>query len=314
MTLVVLGLDALDAAQVDYFDIGEFKLNTFGNLETFAHQNPIPHTGEVWPSVATGLQPTDHGITHGGESKWDNVVVEYASRLMGPYLSMETRADLGRIIRRLTGADWEINETDDPTFFDGEGRHVHNWPGTINGNEVRKVWRHINHTVEKGSPQEDFDRKLCATEAEKFAWVEEILNFNTVLVGTHVHLLDASGHAYASNEEHYRFFYEKAADYVRSIREAMDDNDEMLILSDHGINTEWLENDTAHIDSVSDVGHHSFRAYSASTLDSRPKDVLEVKEWVEEHIAPHQREYDRRRERTELDMPEDTLRELGYID
>jgi predicted AlkP superfamily pyrophosphatase or phosphodiesterase len=307
MTLVVLGIDALDAAQVEHFDIDAFKLNTHGEMGTFAHQNPIPHTGEVWPSVATGLHPSEHGITHGGESKWDNVLIEYASRAVGPYISMHRRADLGRWIRRLTGADWEINETNDPTFFDGEGRHVHNWPGTINGNEVRKIWRHINHTVEKGDPQEDFDRELCATEAEKFGWVREMLSFDTVVVGSHIHLLDASGHAYGKNEEHYRWFYEKAASYVEEIRDTMDENDELLILSDHGMNTTWLENDY-------EICHHSFRAYSASTLDSRPKDVFDVKEWVEEHVGSHQREYDRQREDTDLDMPEDTLRELGYID
>lgn len=314
MTLVVLGIDALDAAQVEYFDIDTFRLATHGEMETFAHQNPIPHTGEVWPSVATGLHPSEHGITHGGESKWDNIVVEYASRIAGPYLSMGTRADLGRLIRRFTGADWEINETSEGTFFDGEGRHVHNWPGTINGNEVRTVWRHINHTVDEGSPQEDFDRELSANEAQKFAWVEEMLNYESVIVGTHIHLLDASGHAYARNEDHYRQFYEKAAAYVERIRAAMAEDDDLLILSDHGINTEWLENDTEHIESMPDAGHHSFRAFSSSTLDTRPTSVFDVPEWVEQNIGPHQEAYDRQKEETELEMPEETLRDLGYIE
>ena len=307
MTLIILGLDALDAAQVKHYDIDGFQLNSYGEMETFAHQNPIPHTGEVWPSVATGLHPSEHGITHGGESKWDNVLVEYASRVVGPYISMHRRADLGRLIRRFTGADWEINETNEPTFFDGEGRHVHNWPGTVNGNIVRRIWRHINHTVEKGSPQQDFDRDLCGEEAQKFAWVEELLNFNTVLVATHIHLLDASGHAYGRNKDHYRSFYQKAADYIHKIKKKMDDDDELLLLSDHGMNCEWLENDY-------EICHHSFRAYSASTLDSRPESVFEVKEWVEDHIGTHERKYGRRKEETDLDMPEDTLRELGYIE
>lgn len=308
MTLVVLGIDALDAAQVEHFDSEEFRLTVHGEMETFAHQNPIPHTGEVWPSVATGLHPSDHGITHGGESEWDNPVVELASRVAGPFVSMHTRAKIGRVIRAATGADWEIAETDEPTFFDGEGRYCHNWPGTIDGNVVREVWRHINHTNDTGAPQEEFDKKLLATGASKFGWVREMLDHNAVLVGSHVHVIDASGHAYGKNEEHYRTFYERVEQYVREVRDAMGEEDEMLILSDHGLNCTWLpENDH-------EIAHHSFRAYSASTTDDRPESVFDVKDWVESNIGKHERMYQERKSETDLDMPEDTLRELGYIE
>lgn len=304
MTLVILGLDALDAAQVEHYDIDAFRLRTHGEMETVAHQNPIPHTGEVWPTIATGLHPSEHGITHGGESQWDNPVIEVISRLVGPYISMHTRADLGRIVRTVTGADWEIAETDADTMFDGDGRHVHNWPGTVNGNVVREVWRHINHTVEKGTPQEEFDRLLWGTAAQKFAWVREMLSHDAVLVASHVHVLDASGHAYGTNEEHYRVFYEKAARYVGDVRAAMDDDDDLLLLSDHGMNTAWLPVDT-------EVRHHSWRAFSASTLDSRPASVFDVKDWVEAAIESHRRPA--ARAETDLDLPEAQLRDLGYI-
>ena len=307
MTLVILGLDALDAAQVEHFDVDEFRLNTYGEMETFAHQNPIPHTGEVWPSVATGLHPDEHGITYGGESEWDSPIVEYASRFVAPYLSMPLRAKLGRLVQGATGADWQIHETDSPTIFDGDGRYVHNWPGVHRSEELQRVWDQIEKTVEGSLPEEAFDRELCANEVQKFAWVKESLNFNTVLIATHIHLLDAAGHAYGRNENHYRFYYEKTADHIREIRNKMDDDDELLILSDHGMNTGWLPNDH-------EICHHSFRAFSASTLDSHPESVFEVRDWVKEHVGPHERRYDRRRERTDLEMPEETLRDLGYID
>lgn len=306
MTLVVLGLDALDSTQVEYFGMEEYMLNTHGKMETFAYQNPIPHTGEVWPSVATGLHPRDHGITHGGESKWDTWWAEYASLAVGKFIPMKKRAKLGRIIRQYTSADWEINEADDPTFFDGEARYCHNWPGTINGNEVRKVWRHINHTVNKGEVQEDFDKRLLGTGASKFAWIEEMLNHNCVLVGSHIHVLDASGHAYGTNEDHYRGFYKWSSEWIRRVKDTMDEDDEMLILSDHGMNTSWLPIDE-------ELCHHSWRAYSASTTGDRPETVFGVKDWVENNIRKHERKYRQQKEETELNMPEETLRDLGYI-
>lgn len=307
MTLIVLGLDAVDAAQVDHFGMDEYMLNDYGEMETFAHQNPIPHTGEVWPSVATGLQPQEHGITHGGESKWDNVIIEKASQLVGPYISMHKRADIGRVIRSVTSADWEIAETDEPTFFDGEGRYCHNWPGTINGNEVRKVWRHIEHTNDQSEPEEEFDKQLLATAASKFGWVLEMMKHDAVLIGTHIHAIDASGHAYASNEEHYRQFYEEIGKYVSEIRNQLGETDELLLTSDHGMNCKWLpENDYK-------LHNHSFRAWSATTLDDRPTSVFEVKSWIESKIQKHEKEYQRSTE-TNLELPEDQLRELGYIE
>lgn len=306
MTLVILAIDALDAAQVEHFDIEGYKLETHGGMETYAHQNPVPHTGEVWPTVATGLGPEDHGITHGGESEWDRRWVEYLSRIAGPLVPMQTRATFGQIIQRATGADWNLNETDEETIFDGEGRYVHNWPGVHRGEELTRVWRHINHTTQGGSPMSEYDGRLLATGASKFGWVEEFVHHNAVLIGTHVHVLDAAGHAYANNEDHYRWFYERVAKFVSRVRAEMDPDDELLILSDHGINVEWLEIDT-------ELYNHSWRAYSTSTLDTRPRSVFDVKEWVDDNIGPHERKFRRNEQDNAVEMPEQTLEDLGYI-
>lgn len=307
MTLVVLAIDALDAAQVEHFDIEEYKLKTRGEMETFAHQNPVPHTGEVWPTVATGLGPEDHGITHGGESEWDRRWVEYLSRAAGPFVPMKTRAKVGRLIQRATGADWGLNETDERTIFDDEGRYVHNWPGVHRGEELQRVWRDIEHATEKGMAERQYDLRLLSSCASKLAWVREAVQHKPILVGTHVHALDASGHNYGNNEEVYRRFYNRVAELVAEIKEDMDGDDDMLILSDHGINTSWLEIDT-------ELFNHSWRAYSASTLSSRPKSVFEVKSWIEEHIGPHERAYRQSSEGDEeVEMPEETLRDLGYL-
>jgi hypothetical protein len=70
--------------------------------------------------------------------------------------------------------------------------------------------------------------------------------------------------------------YEWTDDWVGDILDTMDDDDEMLILSDHGIVTPWSEEDDA------EYGEHSWRAFSSSTTGDRPRDIYDVKQWVEE--------------------------------
>lgn len=301
MTLVVLGLDALDAALVEYFDCEHLQLETHGELASVAHNRTYPFTLQVWPTIATGLHPTEHGNDTGGESQWDNPVVDVASSLLAPHLSTTTRATLGSVIERLTGSAWSIGEIDADTVFDGPDRYVHNWPGVCESHWIERIWREIDYTVDAGLPQEDFDRRIWGLAAQQFGWVAEMLRHDAALVASHVHVLDPAGHAYATNEAHYRAFYEEVDRRVGTIRDRMGEGDDLLVLSDHGIQVEWLGDD--------DVSEHSWRAFSASTLDTRPEDVHDVRSWIEAELPRHEREFDR----TDLDLPEETLRDLGYI-
>jgi hypothetical protein len=94
----------------------------------------------------------------------------------------------------------------------------------------------------------------------------------------------------------------KLDERVGDILDAMGNDDEMLILSDHGMVTQWSEEDGA------EYGEHSWRAFSSSTTGDRPKDIYDVKQWVEETV--NRSEYETGEE---VDIPEEQLRELGYI-
>lgn len=306
MTLVVLGLDALDAALVEDFDIDTYRLSTHGRMESVAYMfDDRPHTGEVWPTVATGLHPRDHGITGGGESTWSNPLIELGSRLIEPLdLPMRTRNRLGDIAERTTGASWELSTVTDPTFFDAPGRVVHNWPGVHRNSELHRIWDVIEEGVRSGEdnmPRETYERKVKGIAAEQFGWIREMLNHDLSLAASHIHVLDAFGHAFSDDRENMRRSYEWCRDRVEEILDAMDDDDEMLILSDHGMETTWTEGQN-------EPGTHSWRAFSASTLDTRPEDVHDVKAWVEAHVE------DVAAGTSELDLPEEQLRQLGYIE
>jgi len=306
MAIVILGLDALDAALVDDFDLSAYQLDTSGQMESVAYMfDDRPHTGEVWPTIATGLHPREHGITGGTESRWSNPLVELGSRIIDPLnLEMSTRNRLGDIVERFTGASWELAMVSEPTMFDGPDRVVHNWPGVYRNEELRRVWDIIENSIRSadgGMPREVFERKVKGIAAEQFGWVREMLNHEVSLVATHVHVLDAFGHAYAEDRENLRSAYEWCGDHVTAIHEAMGEDDELVILSDHGMETSWTDGENA-------PGAHSWRAFSGTTFDSRPTDVHDVKDWVEARVQSVDATS------SDLDLPEEELRQLGYID
>lgn len=302
MTVVVLAIDALDAGLVDYFDLNNIELKSNDQMETFSHMQDEPYTPEVWASVATGLHPEEHGVTDEGISSWDNSLVNFASRFTGK-LPLGLRIKLGAIARDTTGAEYAVGETDADSIFDDEGRVVHNWPGVVNGDELASVW-HIMFD-ETDHTDADFERKMYGKATGKFAWAKEMLRHNVTLAGVHIHILDALGHAYADDEEKLREAYEWTDDWVSEIWDALGEDDELVILSDHGMVTTFY---TAEGDRGQDPSIHSWRAYAASTFDDVPDNVFDVRDWLEPKTDTYNDDSE------ELKLPEDQLRQLGYIE
>jgi predicted AlkP superfamily pyrophosphatase or phosphodiesterase len=300
MTLVVLGIDALEPELVDRWDLEYIPLDGYGEMETYAYTKDRPLTPEVWPTIATGLGPEEHGVTKQNTSEWDNPIVDFASKFTW-FLSFRARGALGDIATKVTGADHTIPETEAEGIFTGRDRVVHNWPGVTNSDWLRKVWATAN-PGENDTTEDEFDRSVYAIAVQQFAWAEEMLTHPATLIGVHVHLLDMGGHIYSNDEDRLREMYQWTDEWVERILSAMDEDDEMLILSDHGIVTPWSEEDGTR------YGEHSWRAFSSSTTGDRPADVYDVPEWVEDQIS--ELEYN---SGTEVDIPEEQLKDLGYI-
>lgn len=299
MTLVVLALDALDAALVEDFDIDALRLETAGKMETVAHMRDEPYTPEAWATIATGEHPKNHGVS-GGTSAWDNPIADFLSNFTGG-LSMSMRAKLGNIVEGTTGANYTIAEVDIPHMFEGSDRVVHNWPGVANGAELKRAW---DLMWREGQTDAEFQRDILGLAAEQFGWAREMLNHDVAVAGVHIHLLDAAGHAYCDDRDRLQRVYERAAEFVEQIQAELGDDDDILILSDHGIVVEWYSDDD---DRGESPGSHSWRAFASSTRDSVPQTAFEVSEWVDQNAKEIQNNS------SELEIDEEQLRDLGYI-
>lgn len=299
MTLLVLGLDALDEGLVEEFGFDGLCLNSSTRMETVAHVRDEPYTPEAWATAATGLHPVEHGVST-GTSTWDNPLVDALANYAG-HLSMSTRSRLGNLITRATGAEYTIREVDVPTMFDGDGRVVHNWPGVARGRELKRAW---NLMWREGQTEAEFERDILGLAAEQFGWAREMLNHEVAVAGVHVHLLDATGHAYCTEREKLEAIYRRTAEFVVEIRDALNDDDDLLILSDHGMVVDFY----ADVDDRDrPPGAHSWRAFASSTAETVPETIFDVRGWVDDHASAILT--GRRR----LDIDEERLRDLGYI-
>lgn len=299
MTLVLLALDALDAELVEYFDLDNYRLDNHREIETFANMNQRPYTLEVWPTVATGLAPEEHGVTLGKTSQWENPLLELGSRVTG-HLSERTRTRLGRLAERTVDAESSHGQTDAPTIFDGDSNVVHNWPGVTDGSELQHVWDLMVQASQGEISREVFDREILATASEQFGWAREMLRHEVGVAGVHVHVLDAAGHSYGESEEDLRRVYERVAGFVGEIEASLGQDDDLLVISDHGMNTSFTDPDKK-------PSAHSWRAFASTTCGDLPDSVFGVKDWVEEHSSSTTIDS------TNVELPEDQLRDLGYM-
>ncbi|WP_144799205.1 alkaline phosphatase family protein [Halorubrum depositum] len=300
--LIVLALDALDHEHVEHFGYSELNLNQSGEISTFSYMKDQPFTLEVWPTVATGLGPNEHGLTGSGTSEWSNPALDFLSKYTSN-LGGNTRDRLGRIAESVTGSSYTIPETDANHVFEGENRVVHNWPGVHNSKELKRVWDTANPD-EGDQTVAGFEQEIFGIAAEQFGWTREMLNHGLVLAGCHIHTLDMCGHIYRYDEERYRAVYERVAEWVAEIESRLGDDDELLIMSDHGIHTDWDSDST-------EPGRHSYRAMAATTASkSLFDDVHDARAWIEEVVAEHKVTDE---DEGNVDIPTNQLEDLGYI-
>jgi hypothetical protein len=300
MTLVVLALDAVDVRHAEDFGCENLLLDRHTEMQSVAHRLDHPHTGEAWPSIATGLHPTEHGLS--GHGEWDSAVLTGLSRLASALnVSGEIRDRIGDTIKAKTDHEWSLQLVDEPTFLDGDHRAVHNWPGVYRNESLHYIWGLFSGASKKELSEEMLVREAFTEAASKFGWVHEAIDHEVELAATHVHVIDVLGHLYAEDRDKYREVYEKIDRWVGDLRATLGPDDELLILSDHGMEAAWIEGDE-------NPGSHSWRAIASTTIDDEPPDnALDVREWVEAHVIPLDVA------QTDADLPEEQLRQLGYI-
>lgn len=297
-TLCVLALDAADYRLVRQWGCDNILQATHSPLETFSHSHPWPLTSEVWPTVATGLHPEEHGLSEIEDARnWDSSTLVLASQVT-KFLPIGVRKALGRLVR-LGGAEQSLDQTDTEHPFDA----VNGWPGLSPARRLNRAWSLMDDVNAGRISDAEFREQMRLQTAEAFGWLASKADSRDACVGVHCHILDVAGHVYAQRPESLRRTYEWVDTQVGWVRGACD---RLLILSDHGMLTAATDD--------ADPGVHSEEALisaSDSIEADPPTDVFDVADWLRTHSQPTT---ESAVSPAAMDVSTEHLRNLGYID
>lgn len=256
MTLVVLGLDALDPDLVDPDSHPDLVLDCHREIETITSSTGEPSTHELWPTIITGLTPPEHGIELGsGGVGWSNPWLRFASSLadhlvpdplqrqFGAWILNNTQRDAFRI-----PATYYRDKEISTVFDDFESRAI-GIPNYVVDPSERDREHHLRqrlgdfmkfdpsaeHSHQTGDRREFYE--LCLEMVMvRIARVRRALRSDQYeLVFGYTSGLDLIGHVAYDDPDMQGWAYEETNDFVGELRADLGEPDELLLVSDHGL-------------------------------------------------------------------------------
>jgi len=256
MVLVVLGIDALDPELVDPESHPNLTLEANRPIETIDSSAGEPSTHELWPTIITGLPPANHGLTldvdgvawgnpllAAGSTAADYLLPDGLQTRLGAWLLTNTEADAFR-----TPATY-YQEEGLSTVFDGVEATAIGVPNYVvdPGDEDREhaLRRRMGDLFER-----DPESTGGHTSADPYRFYEQCLEMSMVriartrrrlrggrdeLVFGYTSGLDLVGHVSYDLPDLQRRAYDELDDFVGELHDDLDDGDELLLVSDHGL-------------------------------------------------------------------------------
>lgn len=295
-TVCVLALDAADYDLVRQLDCYNVLQETHSPLEVYAHSYDVPQTTEIWPTVATGLSPEEHGLSK-DVREWNNPVLKRLSAVTLAFPS-NVRSTLGRLVRA-GGASRTVQSTD---ANDHPFDELFGWPGLTDATHLREAWEWCSEAEAGNLAVGELDRRLRANTGQEFGWLAAMSRTDASVVGVHSHVLDVAGHVYADEPDRLRSVYKWVDDLLGWLRGYVD---RLVVLSDHGIRNSLCDDDN--------LGNHSWRAMISTQGLSGPlpESVYDVRSWLE---ARAERSGHRDDEYVDVGPAREHLADLGYLD
>jgi predicted AlkP superfamily pyrophosphatase or phosphodiesterase len=326
MVLVVLGIDALDPDLVDPTEHPNLTLECHKPIGTINSAKGEPSTHELWPSIITGLEPEKHGLTLEDGVAWENPVLRYGSSAADYLLPDRVQTAIGA---------WLLNQTDQDAFrvpatyysehgietiFDGRRAATIGIPNYVTDPNVEDR----EHSLRRQMGdlfRRDPGAKGGHTSSDPETFYERCLEMVMVRVARTRHALrsqrhelvfgytsglDLIGHIAYQSSGLQESAYEEVNDVVGELREDLGDDDELLLVSDHGLQ-DGLHTEEAMV------------AATAPRLCDSIESVTDVKDTINRELRDHNHE-PRAPRSSESDILDsegsdvrDQLEDLGYM-
>jgi predicted AlkP superfamily pyrophosphatase or phosphodiesterase len=323
MTVVVFGIDALDPDIVDSDSHPHLTLAEYKTIETLSSSKGEPSTHELWPTIITGLQPEEHGLTLDDGVAWESSVLRAGSKASDYVLPDSIQTQLGALL---------LNRTSEDAFRVSASYYEDNELATVFNGRTAKAIGIPNYVVEPDSKdrehqlrqnmgklfERDPDSKGGHASVDPNAFYHQCLEMTMVrtarirhalrsrqyeLVFGYTSGLDLIGHVSYDRLTLQERAYDEVNDFVGELRSDLRDEDELILVSDHGLQD----------------GLHTEEAMIAATSSSIIEDVssvLDVRAAIETELDSHDHTPASQDDATEMgDSKEvqEQLEDLGYM-
>jgi predicted AlkP superfamily pyrophosphatase or phosphodiesterase len=328
MTLVVLGIDALDADLVKRDEHPNLTLADYRSIATINSSAGEPSTHELWPTIITGLRPNEHGLVLDDGVAWESDLLRYGSRIADYLLPEELQTRIG---------SWLLNETEEDAFrvpatyyedndlmtvFDGREATAIGVPNYVTDPDKEDREHQLRRSMgdlferdpdatgghQSSDPLSFYE--LCLEMAMiRIARTRRALRGRTnELVFGYTSGLDLVGHIAYDHPGLQTRAYEELDEFVGELLDDLAETDELLLVSDHGLQD----------------GVHTQEAMVASTSPEMVSDidsVTDVRDAIESEIQrgdhtpnpPNIDEFGDRREEGRSEAVQQQLEDLGYM-
>jgi predicted AlkP superfamily pyrophosphatase or phosphodiesterase len=291
MTVVIFGIDALDPDLVDPDEHRNLTLDAYSRIETVVSSAGSPSTHELWPTIITGLRPDDHGLQLDDGVSWENPLLALGSSLADSLLPADVQTKLGAWLLNQTSQDAfrvpasYYADNDLTTLFDGYLAKTLGIPNYVTDpdDEDREhtLRREMGSLFERDPEARGGHRsddpvefyELCMEMSMvRTARVRRALRSRQYeLVFGYTSGLDLVGHVSYDSPGLQERAYEELDNFVGELRRDLGNDDELVLLSDHGLQE----------------GVHTEEAMLASTLPSLVDpvgSVLDVRAALEDEL------------------------------
>lgn len=242
MKTVVLGFDALDERYLDRFADSLpaiTELRERGISCTLESTHP-PWTGSAWPSMYTGTDPSHHGVF--GFFRYDTYPDEgtLISRLdvrrpaLWDYLSSEGVPSVVMNVP-VTHPPDPITGVIIPGYLASEEERGH--PEEIRdelSREIGEAYTIYSSGEVSDDLEEKFEGYLALVDQRRKAGLALLENYEWELAVLQVQKTDAVFHNF-DDDERFREMYAAADRFVADVLEAVDEETNVILCSDHGI-------------------------------------------------------------------------------
>jgi len=327
MTLVVLGLDALDPDLVDPDEHPNLALDARRTIDTIDSVAGEPSTHELWPTIITGLRPPEHGLELEDGVAWGNPLLEFGSDVADRVLPDGLQSRIGAWLLTNTGTDafrtpaTYYAEHGLSTVFDGRDALAIGVPNYVTDPDAEdrehQLRRNLGDLFERdpdavgghvsSAPREFYEQCLEMLMIRLARTRRGLRSGTHELVFGYTSGLDLVGHIAYEEPRLQERAYEEADAFVGELRADLGEDDELLLVSDHGLQdgvhtheamvAGTSERLVADIDSVTDV-----RAAIDAELDTH--DHTPVDPWAGSEASGHSEQ---------SDVVKEQLEDLGYM-